>query len=222
MSDLYHALESTEYGQALQEQVRFSSFKPEWLPNEQWVELLGDDVDNFRHQEYMAGLTQWFIDESWRVGDFIPAEDAERLLVVAHVHDFAEAIDGDVPDPLKDNGAIALARERDSFIEVASSVTAEPEELADYVLPVMHRLEPLGDVWRAIELIGYLETAFRANTVLHSLRAWQDEFGWSNQQTHEMDANLWELYSNVIDRNGKQLEQFRNMPVVAGYLRNLP
>lgn len=222
MSDLYDALAETEYGQTLQGEIRFGSFKPEWLPNEQWVEMLGPDVDNYQHMSHMAGLTEWFIGESRKLGHDISENDEYRLMVTAYVHDFAEAIDGDVPDPHKDLGAIALAKERESFITVASSVTNDAETLARLVMPIMHRQEPLGDVWRAIELIGYLETAFRANTVLRSLRDWQEYFGWTNRQMHEMDANLWELYSQVLERNGKELRQYRLMPAVAKYLRNLP
>lgn len=218
VSDLYEALEHTEYGQTLLEQSRFGSFKPEWLPHEQWENILGADVNNYYHQASMAALTGWYIEESWHLGDAVGADNEHALLVTAYVHDFAEAIDGDTPDPQKTHTEADMQRERDSLIQVLSSVTPEAEEVADMVLPIMQRTDPLGERWRAIEIMGYCETAIKAGDELANIQTYANHYAWSNEQRDEVEHSLGRLNREVFWSSTSQLQEFADQPVIARYL----
>ena len=220
VSDLYEALEHTEYGQTLLEQSRFGSFKPDWLPHEQWEAILGADVNNYYHQASMAALTGWYIEESYQLGDPVGADNEHALLVTAYVHDFAEAIAelGDVPDPLKKHDEETYRQEREDLITVLYAVTPEAEEVAEMILPIMQRTDPLGERWRALELMGYCETAIKAGDELANIQTYANHYAWSNQQRDEVEHSLGRLNREVFWSSTSQLQEFADQPVIARYL----
>lgn len=219
MSDLHESLFTTEYGEILSQNVRFGRFKPEWLPNQVWVELLGDDVDNYKHMEYTASLTSWYIGEAARLEEPFSEDDADLLMLTAWTHDFAEAIDGDVPDPEKVDSLDVREQERRSFIEVASKVTEDPVKLANTVLPVIQGEHPLSRHFRAIEIIGYMETGKRAIRALKGMGELQHTYGYDFEQLHEIYHNLQSLGNEVIEVDTRRLKRdYPDFPVVRSYL----
>ena len=220
MSDFFESLQQTEHGETLANNIRFGRFKPDFLPNEVWVELLGDDVDNLKHMEYTAELTNWYIRQAWKLEEPFSLEDEHLLMTTAWVHDFAEAIDGDIPDPFKVDDEDTKATERRSFLTVASTVTDDPEGLADYVLPVMQGTHRLSRHFRAIEIIGYMETGRRALRASHGMGELQHTYGYTYEELHLIHQSLVSLGTEVIESDTKRLaELFPDFPVVMEYLR---
>lgn len=222
MSDIYESLRYTEYGETLNNNIRFGRFKPDWLDNQVWVELLGMDVNNYEHMQYTAGLTTWYIQTAEEIGYPFPEEDAARLLTTAWVHDFAEAIDGDVPDPFKKDDEDTLATERRSFIKVASLVAEDPEELADFVFPVLHGSNYLSRHFRAIELMGYMETGLRALRSAHSMGELEHTYGFSHAELREIWQSLTTLGNEVVASETTRLPRdFWDLPVVQVYMNEV-
>lgn len=169
----------------------------------------------------MAALTGWYIEESWHLGDAIGADAEHMLLVTAYIHDFAEAIDGDVPDPQKTHSEADMQRERASLIQVLSTLTPEAEEIADMVLPIMQRTDPLGERWRAIEIMGYCETAIKAGQELANIQTYANHYAWSDTQRDEVAQGLGRMNREVFWASTSQLHEFADQPVIARYLAEL-
>lgn len=220
MSDFYESLKQTEYGETLSSNVRFGRFKPETLENHVWVDILGADVDNLEHMEWTAGIASWYVYEAERLGSPLSEEDKDTLITTAWVHDFAEAIDGDIPDPYKDHTEDAKAKEKRSFIQVASSITDDPEKLGEKVFPVMYGTGELARHFRAIELIGYNETALRAGIECHHLGYVQEMYGVPVSDLRLTFMALVRLHDEVSPSARKSLEAFIDLPVVEEYLHH--
>lgn len=218
MSELYAALGDTEYGQTLQDNIRFGSFKPQWLENWAWTEMLGPDVNNLEHMEHTAVLTGWYLLEAERLGYPFSDEDEAILMTTAYTHDFAEAIDGDISDPLKKHDDEAYDKERASFEAVASSVTDNPEELTTLVMSVTQGRHRLSRDFRAIEIIGYIETARQAGLLAENMGAIQKKYGLEIWQLRDLFNSFVNLHTEVMNKDPARLAEFGDLPVVRSYL----
>lgn len=221
---LYTALEHTEYGKTLQNNARWGQFKPAWLAVNQWEYILGPDVNNYAHMGYMADLTQDYIDSAKRLGCSFMNFDAELLLDTAYIHDFAEAIDGDVPDPEKKFNKQAHEQERRSLIQVLGAVTvsaAEAKDVAEKVLPVMQGRHFLSHHWRAIELIGYTETTRKAGIRVQEMSELREGLWLTPDQESELQAKLEYMANEVHAINLRELDRFSFIPMVKEYLEGL-
>ena len=214
MRELYENLRNTEYGQTLESNVRWGTFKPEWMTSGAWERLLGPDVNNYRHMKFMAGLTDEYLSEAEQSNFGFTEEDADLLKATAWVHDFAEAIDGDIPDPLKEHTVQAYEAERKSLITVLGSVTESPEEVADLVIPVMQGRSELSVHWRCIEQLGYLKTTDRAGVQADRMNDVQQEFNLTFTQAQELQSQLVKMNLQTGTLIRKELEQFNWIPMV--------
>jgi 5'-deoxynucleotidase YfbR-like HD superfamily hydrolase len=218
MRPLYERLAETEYGETLLSAHRWGRFKPEWMPVEDWEHILGPDVNNYKHMGYMAGLTENYLERAEaHKFDFVD-EEPGFLIATAYVHDFAEAIDGDVPDPEKVHTVEAYEQERNSFIKVLSSVTSDPETISDIVLPIMQGRSMLSAHWRAIELIGYTETTIKAKEQVKNLDQIQKDLGYNFTQTLELYQKLMTMSTQGHGMNIASLRKFEWIPMVKEYL----
>lgn len=219
MSEQYYkALADTEYGEVLQNNVRFGRFKPSWLANELWVDMLGADVNNYEHMEYTAGITAWYIYEAERLGEPFSRENQSTLMMTAWTHDFAEAIDGDVPDPHKVHTEEQYEKERQSFLRVARSVCSTPELMGVVVFPVLYGDIDLARHFRAIEIIGYAETAMKAGTYADRVRMFKKLYDFTPNEIKDVHIALGGLYREVLPSAIRQLQEFKDLPVVRAYL----
>jgi len=209
--------EGNQYGDVLKENVRWGSYKPEWMGKREWVHILGEDSCNYLHMGYMAGLTRQYIDRTVGWGYELSHEDRELLMDTAYIHDFAEAIDGDVPDTEKVFDKETFAQERTSLIKVLGSVATDAVFLADRVLPVMQGKSVLAHHWRAIEVIGYAETAKKAGEQLNNLDGLVDELWFPPNELADVKTALEGVYA-TRERTHKHLKEFKFLPAVAEYL----
>lgn len=209
----YHAIHQTfrnsEYGRTLENNVRFTDFKPESTPNELWQSLLGDDVNNLRHMTYTYELARDFC-----IGEGMTYEDTSKLLLVAITHDWGEAIVGDIALPSKT--VADESKEQMAYLKIAEDLFGQEEgsNIAAEVLPILYKHDPeLGDKFRAIEYIGYCKTAMRAGHVANLIAHGFLETGLERKDKEQLMGGLLALQKAV---------EVRNYPVLSEYIKKYP
>lgn len=164
---IHTAFAQTEHGQRLASRVRYEKYKPAEVGNEQWVALLGADVNNLTHLTLTYGLTRSLIA---RLGESDPGmltpEEEQTLQTAALIHDWAEAIVGDIS--FGDKTAEDEAEERRQLIgNLNTFFPGGSDEAVPYLTAAIQEVifapeTKLGRLFNAIERVGYVRTALRA------------------------------------------------------------
>lgn len=163
-SELYNIFAESKYGKELEQRTRFSDFKPEWVSTELWCKLLGDDVNNLRHMQHTRRIAEMFCDK-----EGISGYTKELLLETATTHDWGEAIIGDIS--LVKKTADDETREEVAYRAIAEYLLgyAEGNLLADKVWSVLKKENEAGEMFHAIEYIGYCTSGLRASYAASTL-----------------------------------------------------
>lgn len=152
--------------------IRYGHFKPGDVDNERWVELLGPDVNNLTHLVDTYGLSCRFIEHTDRLQPGLLGGHEKALIKAGAIsHDWAEAIPhiGDKNYTLKT--AEDEAEEEQAFADNLAEffdAGSFPPELGSLIREAAQTIifdsgSRLGGAFNAIERIGYLRTAMRAN-----------------------------------------------------------
>jgi len=161
--ELYEVFAQSEYGQTLESRSRFNDFKPEWVTSDQWSDLLGDDINNLRHMTHTHNLAKQFCSMN-----SIDDETTKLLLTTAATHDFGEAIIGDIALPSKT--ADDETNEEVAYRFIAGEIYGDKgDALSDEVWSVLSHKVEAGDMFRAIEYVGYCTSGMRAGHVANLL-----------------------------------------------------
>lgn len=197
--EIHELFASSPYGKTLNERVRYNHYRPEEISNEEWIKILGPDVNNLEHLKTSYAVTQDFIYRArhphpeWQFGEvsFSPEEE-EVLCLTALIHDWGEVIVGDIAwhKKTKDHGEAELEVLRALIEELGRYKFVDP------VVEKMHRAanvafkkeEHLGNAFEAIEYRGYIGNA---------LRAWQERLNHSKP----LSELLAGLASKIIMEN---------------------
>jgi hypothetical protein len=169
---VHESFAATEHGQALAGNVRYGHFKPDAISNERWTELLGPDVNNLTHLTDTYQLACRFIEHTFRIQPgYLSSRESAVIKATAISHDWAEAIPhiGDTNYTLKTEED--EAEEEKAFAEnLAEFFDADsfPKDMGDLILEatqkvIFDKTSRLGSVFNAIERMGYMRTALRAN-----------------------------------------------------------
>lgn len=165
-SEIDQLMRHTSYGQKLSKNIRWRLFKPDFLKEQKWVEILGRDVDNLEHMKLMRGLTQQFVKAQnlkAEGSEYINQNDQKLLYLTSTIHDYQEAETGDIPNPLKTEDDVALEVTVLSRIGVQLFDTQQLSEELQAVCEIMSNTETnLGRIWRCIEDLGYLRAGMIA------------------------------------------------------------
>lgn len=210
--EIHEKFEQTDFGKTLAGRVRYERYKPLDVSNERWVELLGADVNNLTHLTLTYGLAQDFIRSAQVLQpDFLTSEDEQLLQVAALIHDWAESIVGDISfgdktanDELEEQTAFEanLASFYDGDITLINR--ARTEIVFDHT-----GKNKLGQVFNAIERVGYLRTALRAGG--HVVRG----------DAMDCDDGLRWLVADVLSQQPKPLAAYaETFQPVKQYLAN--
>lgn len=165
--ELHRAFAHTEYGETLAGMVRYERYMPEGTPNDEWVALLGADVNNLEHMRLTTGLTHAFIRsmDELSPGE-LTEEDRELLPVAAISHDWGEAIVSDITfshKTLEDE-----KKEKKAFLSIVSGSLADVSG-SELVVQAAHEVvfdqkkTRRGRMFNAVERVGYMRTALRAH-----------------------------------------------------------
>src|SRR3989339_355513 len=60
IEDLFKIFTSTKYGEKLAHNIRYGRYKPQSMSNEEWRNLLGDDVNNLYHALVVYNITKGY------------------------------------------------------------------------------------------------------------------------------------------------------------------
>jgi hypothetical protein len=180
LHEMHNRFAQTEFGQRLQQNVRFERFKPAHVSNEEWQRLLGMDVNNYDHMKMTTQVVQHFL-QSCREDPFyrergkaqFTAEDESKILVTGQLHDLIEGMEGfrDISFDLKTtkdeddelgkmtefipSAAAYLCDDPEDQAVLTQKLLAVPEILRD-------RTSVCGQAFNAIERLGYMRTGYRA------------------------------------------------------------
>lgn len=147
---LHQLFAESDYGWALSREIRFGDFKPDYISNQLWESLLGDDVNNLRHMPNTLEITKRFQRYNKLGG--------QLLRLTAITHDWGEAVVGDVSLPDKELQGVDT-QEVEAYKKIAWELVGE--EL-DEVPDVIWGEHELSEPFNVIEYIGYCQTGLRA------------------------------------------------------------
>jgi hypothetical protein len=207
--ELYRTFEESDYGQDLAQRTRFNVFKPEWVSTELWGRLLGDDVNNLYHMSHTYELAQRFA-----LYENIGEVATRALLTTAITHDWGEAIIGDIPLPDKTDDD--EKREYVAYKHIAQELLGGTvgEKLANTVIPVLRHAEvKVGDMFKAVEYIGYCTTAMRAGQVATRLVHGFQSVPAERPQKDQLIGSLLGMERAV---------SVHNFPVLTAYVQKYP
>ncbi len=209
---VHNTFAATEYGEKLSQSIRYEKYNIAHLTNEEWVRLLGADVNNLTHMPLTYGITQDFIRETARQQpDRLSSMDKSLLGVAAMIHDQGEAIVGDISygDKTEADEAeekLQLESNLDVFCPNISKPMRETIVQARDEI-VFDSSSRLGRMFNAIERVGYVRTALRA---AHHVQA---------QTAGEAETGLRWIVADVFNNQLiKLLEYATDYPAVNSYL----
>jgi hypothetical protein len=132
------------------------------------VKLLGADVNNLTHLTLTYGLARSFVLHQEEADpNFLTNQEKETLLTAALIHDWAEAIVGDLSWDEKTEQAeaeeiAAFKRSLSEFYpEETGDIQQQIQQARDEV--IFNPDGRLGRMFNAIERVGYIRTALRAS-----------------------------------------------------------
>jgi hypothetical protein len=195
---IHAAFAATDYGKLLASKVRYEKYKPASLSNEQWVKLLGADVNNLTHMPLTYGLAKAFIEDMTRhQPDYFDKEEKELLQVAAIIHDQGEAIVGDISfgDKTKENEAEEKQQFTANLENFCPGVAIRDKRLIvaarDNI--VFDPTTKLGRIFNAIERVGYIRTGLRASAHIQ------------NGTAHGCEIGLEWLIADVLSNQTRKL-----------------
>ena len=217
--EIYELFAGSSYGEKLRQRVRYEPYKPEEVSNEEWVRILGPDVNNLEHLKTTLAIANEFIylarhpHPEWQSGEvnFSPEEE-ELLCLTAVIHDWGEAVVGDIlwhrktseSDARKEFAALhkiieELCRPRYEGLLMEKIYLA-----AD--IAFLREDNTLNQVFNAIEHIGYANNVFRAwkKRPNHNGLVLQILSGIAKKLTGDHLAT-WQRYSNLYPATHYQL-----------------
>lgn len=210
--EIHEKFEQTDFGKTLAGRVRYERYKPANVSNDQWVELLGADVNNLTHLTLTYGLAQDFIRNAHALQpDLLTDEDEQLLQVAALIHDWAESIVGDIS--FGDKTATDEIEEQAAFeANLASFYNGDTTLINKARTEIVFDhtgKNKLGRVFNAIERVGYLRTALRAGDhIIHGDAA-------------DCDDGLRWLVADVLSQQQKALIAYaETLQPVGQYLAN--
>jgi hypothetical protein len=200
---LHDSFAGSPYGRDLAERTRFNDFKPDFVGTRTWGHLLGRDVNNLHHMPKTAEHAA-----SFGAHNKLDWDIRRELAVVAFTHDWGEAIIGDIALPSKT--AEDEKREFVAHREIAGKLFGQQgQELSERVWRVLgHEDEELGDMFRAVEYVGYCTTAMRAGRVATALAHGFVRLPITRPEKEQLMGGLLALEKAVSVRNFPILEKY--------------
>lgn len=158
--------QNSPYHPKLEATARFIRFIPEGWTNQQWESLFGADYNNARHMPLTYGLARRFVGALQLCPERprrLTREEIEIVLLSAAIHDWAEAVTGDVTYNNKNH--LHEKREKVVLAEMLEELEREriSGQLRERILEtVFNPSSELGHLFSAVEKVGYLRSAILA------------------------------------------------------------
>ncbi len=159
---LHNQFAKTEAGQKLKNNIRYQRYKPADWDNRKWEKLLGADVNNLEHNRLTFGLVRVFLKH---LNDQLTERETKILLTAALIHDYPEHDKGDVTWGDKTNEDEEHEHHVLEQIMAQHFQDQDPKLKQEICDTIKHKHPKLGPIFDAIETIGYIRTALRANQI---------------------------------------------------------
>lgn len=198
MFEIHDKFAASEYGRQLEQNIRFGDFKPEYVSNELWENLLGDDVNNLRHMPDTLRIARRFMREE-KIGN-------ELLKLTAITHDWGEAIVGDIALPDKEANPDHSIPEAEAYTRIAEELGYS--ELLSEVPDVIWGEHELSEPFRVIEFIGYCRTGFRAGFIADAIAHNWIDLSMSRKEREGLMGGMLALNKAVMTHNYKVLSGY--------------
>lgn len=202
IGQIHERFAQSDYGRHLETQTRFNDFKPGWVDTELWCDTLGDDVNNLRHMPHTSALAYQFCELTEQ-----NEEDTGLLSLTGMVHDWGEAVVGDIAAPSKtqeDENEEAVA-----FREIAVDVFGEDgRTITDMVYPIIFGGGRLADRFRAIEQVGYFRTALIARHQAEMLTYKIHKVERTRAEKEQLVGGLLSLHNSVTIAGFKEIAEY--------------
>jgi len=208
---IHQDFSKTEIGQRLNENIRWSMFVKELdLEKGEWQKTLGYDVNNLEHGQLTYGIANRFVTamENSNSEIRLSLEEKRLLLLAAIVHDWGEGMTkaGDVnynrktkDDEKKELEALINGLKDIIGIETTNQIKEILEDTTT----------KLGQIFNAIEYIGYLRTG---------IKAWKKSKEINDLKLSE---NLVWLNNNVLSNTIPKLIKYSEIyPPVKSFLKS--
>lgn len=208
--EIYELFANSPYGQKLRGAIRFGAYKPKEVTNEEWVEVLGPDVDNLEHLLVTLGIARDFIrlgespHESWirENKDSIAFDEGEKemLCLMAVIHDWGESVVGDIlwhrkTSAHEEEELKAVLRIIDELCN-GKYENGLLEKMRQAIETVFYKgEEKLSRAFNVVEHVGYGRTA---------IRAWEKHSLCDSSLSHSLSGIAAKLIENYLpDWRGK-------------------
>jgi len=214
---IYNEFAKTKFGKDLKKEVRYERFKPKSVSKKLWQEVLGPDVNNLEHHLVSYKITNTFFvcnDEKISGSSIFNYHEKKLLIVAALIHDWGEAIVGDVTFDRK--SAAYEKKEYEAFQCMLKKIFFRDADVVEF-LDIEEAFEKvvggkeknLAEAFNAIERIGYLITG---------VRAWKKGKLFLRKDA-KFSQGLWWLANNVALNQIKKLIEYSEIyPAVRFYL----
>lgn len=220
-NNIFTKFSKTEYGKILKSNIRFSFFKPKNIPLKVWEDALGKDVSNLYHLYVSLQITRSFLYHcnyptyTWnrkisREAKFT-VEEQKILLFTSVIHDWAEAVIGDIDLTIKketdEDKELIILKQMVYEILGKGKDYKELNYLTENATSILKdKTSKLGRAFNAIEKIGYLRTG---------MKAWYQ----SRRIEGELNKKLKNLASRVVTVHTPMLIEYAEIyPPVFSYL----
>lgn len=219
--EIHELFANSSYGEILRQRVRYGPYKPEELSDEEWVRILGTDVNNLEHLKTSLAVAQDFVYRArdphpeWRPGVEgikFTRDEEELLCLTAIIHDWGEAVVGDIlfhkktseSDARKEFAALNKIVEELCHPKYERLLTDKIYLAAD--IAFLKGDSTLNQAFNAIEHIGYANNVFRAwkERLNHDGLVLQVLSGIAKKLTGDHLAT-WQKYSKLYPATHHQL-----------------
>lgn len=189
IKNLHFFFAKTEYGKVLAQNIRYEIYKPKKMNNSDWIALLGPDVCNLNHALVIFEITYGFLIQCacYRLPLF--NEERKTLLLSAIIHDWGEAVVGDITKDRKTEDD--MNKESHALKKICSELI--PQYQNGILRPVLQTAidNVFGDpnlklckIFSIIENLGYMDTC---------IKAWQ-----AAKTNPDIARNLYWICANTV------------------------
>jgi hypothetical protein len=220
-NSIFYSFSRTNYGNTLKSNIRFSYFKPKHISSKDWENTLGKDVSNLYHLYVSLQITRNFLihcshpNQKWHNSLTQEAkfnsEEQKILLFTSVIHDWAEAVIGDIDFAFKkqsdEKQELIILKDLLNQILGDGKNNKDLNRIGDTVTSILkEKNSKLGKAFNAIEKIGYLKTGMKAWLI-------------ANKNTNEISKDLKHLASRVVNLHTAKLIEYSDIyPFIYSYL----
>jgi len=206
------ALSRSRYHKSLAAISRYDRYKPKEVDGRQWEHWLGADVNGAKHLRVTYGLARAFLKKIEKNPAVPMSNDEGRMLLFASmVHDWGEAVVGDVSYDLKTESV-----EKREVAELRKMLRLVLDarfdnQVIDEILGIVHfKKGRLGEIFNLIERVGYMRTG---------LNAWESR---RDVQSPSLgNAFRWLTCNVASNQVPKLLDSSIKYPPIGHYLSNV-